>query len=58
MEFFDQAMMEFNAENDEGKVRLVYAYFGVAVYWSQCIEETLSSMIWMDRFQGDGALFL
>lgn len=37
-EFVDQS------EEDE-RIKLVYSYFGLAVYWAQCIEQTFENMI-------------
>ncbi len=46
---FDDAIEEYEYENEAGKTRLVYAYFGLAVYFGQCFEKTLTNMIWIDR---------
>jgi hypothetical protein len=45
----DIAKNEHQAEEDDGKHRLVYAYFGLAIYFGQCLEETFSIMLWTDR---------
>lgn len=44
----DIALKEFYSENENGKYRLTYAYFGLAIYFGQCIEETFSIMLWTD----------
>jgi hypothetical protein len=49
MSTYHDAIKEFNKEDDNGKHRLIYAYFGLAIYWSQVLEETFSIMLWTDR---------
>ena len=46
---YDIAKNEYETEEDEGRHRLVYAYFGLAIYFGQCLEETFSIMLWTDR---------
>ena len=46
---YELALQEYKEENDDGKHKLIYAYFGLAVYFSQCLEETFSIMLWTDR---------
>lgn len=46
---FEIAKKEFEVEDDEGKHKLVYAYFGLSIYFSQCLEETFSIMLWTNR---------
>lgn len=46
---YDIAKNEFETEDDDGRRRLVYAYFGLAIYFGQCLEETFSIMLWSDR---------
>ncbi|QRR01545.1 hypothetical protein [Dyadobacter sandarakinus] len=48
-ERFIDAKLEFVRENDDGKHRLVYAYFGLAIYYAQCLEEEFSLMLWTNR---------
>ena len=43
------ALGEYESEDDNGRHRIVYAYFGLAVYFSQCLEETFSRILWIDR---------
>lgn len=44
------ALEEYAGQTDEGeKNKLIYAYFGGAIYYSQCLEETLTMMLWMNR---------
>lgn len=47
MKTYKIALEEFENENEDGKIKLVYAYFGLAIYFSNCLEETLSQMIWL-----------
>ncbi|SMP10461.1 hypothetical protein [Chryseobacterium profundimaris] len=46
---YDIAKNEYKSEDDNGRHRLVYAYFGLAIYFGQCLEETFSIMLWTDR---------
>ncbi len=46
---FDLVKIEYNNEDDNGKIRLVYAYFGLAIYTGQCLEEVFSIMLWTDK---------
>lgn len=43
------ALNEYRAEDESGKSKLIYAYFGLAVYQAQCLEEVFSFMIWTNR---------
>ena len=43
------AIEEYQNEDDNGQHRLIYAYFGLAIYWCQCLEETFSIMLWTNR---------
>jgi uncharacterized protein with HEPN domain len=43
------ALEEYNHEDENGKSRLIYAYFGLAIYFSQVLEETFSIMLWTDK---------
>lgn len=49
MNTYDDALLEYELEDDNGKYKLVYSYFGLAVYFSQCLEETFSIMLWTNR---------
>lgn len=49
MSRYKEALEEYENEDDNGKHRLIYAYFGLAVYFSQVLEETFSIMLWTDR---------
>lgn len=49
MSTYNDALEEYSAEDENGKTRLIYAYFGLAVYFSQILEETFSIMLWTDR---------
>ena len=46
---YDIAKEEFNLEDEDGKHKLVYAYFGLAIYYGQSLEVTFSIMLWTDR---------
>lgn len=46
---YDDALEEYNAEDENNKHKLIYAYVGMAVYWSQCIEESFAIMLWTSR---------
>lgn len=49
MSTYKDALEEYKTEDENGKNRLIYAYFGLAVYFSQVLEETFSIMLWTDR---------
>lgn len=49
MSKYEIAIEEYNQEDDNGRHKLIYAYFGLAVYFSQCLEETFSIMLWTNR---------
>lgn len=49
MKQYETDLGEYESEDDNGRHRIVYAYFGLAVYFSQCLEETFSRMLWIDR---------
>lgn len=49
MSTYIRALEEFNDEDENGKSRLIYAYFGLAIYFSQVLEETFSIMLWTDK---------
>lgn len=49
MATYKRAIDEFETEEEDGKYRLVYAYFGLAIYKAQCIEQTFANMIWLSR---------
>ena len=46
---YDSAEQEYYLSDDDGQHKLVYAYFGLAIYFGQCLEETFSAMLWTDR---------
>jgi hypothetical protein len=46
---YNDAIEEYENECENGKTRLVYAYFGLAIYFGQCFEKTLTNMIWINR---------
>lgn len=49
MNTYITALEEYNHEDENGKSRLIYAYFGLAIYFSQVLEETFSIMLWTDK---------
>ncbi len=49
MSTYKDALAEYGSENENGKHRLIYSYFGLAIYFSQVLEETFSIMLWTDR---------
>ncbi len=46
---YQEALDEYYLEDENGKVRLIYAYFGLAIYITNCLEETFSIMLWTSR---------
>lgn len=48
MTTYNNAIKEYESGNED-KHKLIYAYFGLAVYYSQCLEEAFSKMIWSNR---------
>lgn len=49
MSIFERAKHEYESSDDDEKHRLIYAYFGLAVFESQCLEECFSLMLTTDR---------
>ncbi|MFD2562633.1 hypothetical protein [Aquimarina rubra] len=49
MNRYEIAIEEYESSEDDGKHKLIYAYFGLAIYFSQVLEETFSIMLWTDR---------
>ena len=49
MNIYKVAIEEYELEDDNGKHKLIYSYFGLAIYFAQCIEETFSNMIILHR---------
>ena len=45
MSRFIEAIKEYEHEDENGQARLIYAYFGLAIYHSQVLEETFSIML-------------
>ncbi|MFA7086006.1 MAG: hypothetical protein WC145_04995 [Aliarcobacter sp.] len=46
---YENALEEYFNEDENGKHKLVYVYFGLSVYKSQCLEETFSNMLLLNR---------
>lgn len=49
MGIYETAIEEYASEDDNGKTKLIYAYFGLAIYLTNCLEETFSIMLWTNR---------
>ncbi|MCT4697618.1 hypothetical protein [Tenacibaculum haliotis] len=49
MSTYLRALDEYENENEDGKHRLIFAYFGLSIYFAQVLEETFSIMLWTDR---------
>lgn len=49
MNRYEIAIEEYESSGDDEKHKLIYAYFGLAIYYSQVLEETFSIMLWTDR---------
>jgi hypothetical protein len=45
---YDTVIAEYQREDEDGKTKLVYAYFGLAIYFAQCLEECFAAMLWTD----------
>lgn len=47
---YEIALIEFESATAEGEhEKLIYAYFGAAIYYAQCLEESFSMMLWINR---------
>lgn len=46
---YKNALEEYLEQDENGKHKLIYAYFGLSVYKSQCLEETFSNMLLLNR---------
>mgnify|MGYP003575875074 CR=1 FL=1 len=46
---YEEILEEYLNENADGKARLIYAQFGLAIYCTNCLEETFSMMLWINR---------
>lgn len=55
MSTYQGALEEYRNEDNDGKYRLIYTYFGLAIYFSQVLEETFSIMLWTNRIFKDKA---
>ena len=49
MSTYKEALNEYENEDENGKLRLIYTYFGLSIYFIQVIEETFSIMLWTNR---------
>lgn len=50
MDLLSRAIAEYHIADEDGKVKTVYAYFGLAVFDCQALEQTLENMIFYDEF--------
>ncbi|PWJ40971.1 hypothetical protein [Sediminitomix flava] len=41
--------MNFDNQEEEGQYKLIYSYFGLAIYLGQGLEDTIANMVWIDR---------
>ena len=46
---YETVLEEYVNEDEDGKARLIYAQFGLAIYCTNCLEETFSIMLWTNR---------
>jgi hypothetical protein len=46
---YEIALEEYLNDDINGQHRLIYAYFGLAIYYCQCLEETFTIMLWTHR---------
>src|SRR5688572_9229780 len=49
MTTYERALAEYEKEGENGQVKLVYSYFGLGIYVSQCLEEHLTVLLWLNR---------
>src|SRR5690554_3407817 len=49
MSTFDQALNEYKFENEDGQHKIIFTYFGLLIYQFQCLEETMSIMLWTHK---------
>lgn len=49
MTIYQRAIEEFELADEDGQHQLIYAYFGLAIYTAQCIEQSFTNMIWLHR---------
>lgn len=49
MPSYKTALEEYESENNKGRKKLMYAHFGLAVFYTQCLEETFSLMLCSER---------
>lgn len=53
----ESAKKEFeNTNDDDDRSKLVYAYFGLAGYWIQCLEQTFENMIILGTLKNQDSL--
>jgi hypothetical protein len=53
MNTYANALLEYGLGDDNGKHKLIYSYFGLAIYFCQCLEETFSIMLWTNRIYSE-----
>ena len=49
MTSYQEAIKEYEHTDDSGQHKTIYAYFGLAVYYAQCIEEMYIAMLYTRR---------
>jgi len=52
----EKAMRDFEVEKKDRKADLILFYFGLAIYWAQCIEKTLENMLVAKELSGNPKL--
>ncbi|MCM8527861.1 MAG: DUF86 domain-containing protein [Lentisphaeraceae bacterium] len=50
MNSYTDALSEYECESEDGRAKLIYAYFGASIYHGQCLEEELCQMLWLNEF--------
>ena len=51
MDIYNIVLKEYKQEDDNDQHKLIYSYFGLAVYFAQCLEETFSNMLILHRIK-------
>lgn len=44
---FQFALMEYQGEDRDSQDKIIYAYFGLAIYKGQCLEKEFENMLWI-----------
>lgn len=56
MSQIDEILPEYEREDSNGKHKTVFATFGLAVYWSQCLEQSCSLVLSLKKIRAEGAI--